>query len=62
MGGRARSRLSSLNFFLTKPRLVGILDGKPVPLDDGTPRMNGMEESRLRPSWWRMGTPKNKKS
>ncbi len=57
MGGRVRGRLCRLNFFLTKPRLVGILDGKSVPLDEGTPRMTGMEDSRLRPSWRRMGTP-----
>jgi hypothetical protein len=61
MGGRAQGRLCSLNFLLTKPRLVGIPDGKPVPLGEGTPRMTGMEESRLRPSWWRMGTPQKQK-
>ena len=62
MGGRARGRLCSLNFFLTKPRLVGILDSKLVPPDEGTPRMTGMEDSRLRPSWRRMGTPPRTKS
>ncbi len=61
MGGRARSRLYCLNFFLTKPRLVGILNGKPVPLDEGAPWMTRMEESRQRPSWWRMGTPQEPK-
>jgi hypothetical protein len=61
MGRRAKGRLCSLNFFLTKPRLVGTLDGKSVPLDKGTPRMTRMEESRLRPLWQRMDTPQEQK-
>jgi hypothetical protein len=61
MVGRARSRLCSLNFFLTKPRLVGILGTKLVPPDEGTPWMTRMEDSRLRPSWRRMGTPQEQK-
>ncbi len=61
MGGRARGRLCSLNFFLTKPRLVGILDTKLVPLGEGTPRMTGMEESRLRLSWRLIDPPQEQK-
>ena len=61
MGGRARSRLCSLNFFLTKPRLVGILGTKLVPQDEGTPRMTRMEDSRLRLSWRLIGTLQEQK-
>ena len=55
------SRPCSLTFFLTKPRLVSRLEFKPVPVDEKTPRMPSMVESRLRPSWRLMITPNNNK-